>query len=188
MFRSNGEKINIQTLDETSRPMTPPQETSPPAKYEKVKKEKRGWKDYYVCPECSSLPFSLVHTDSSYSMVQGTWTTTPSGHISFVYTVLSHQSWYCLLYSLVYGLQECFGSSNILSACPLRVEEYVSQGLYLSRSVCLQRWLVHFDSILLTVLGFVVGLSLSFRSSTAYERWTEGRKYWVWHEAVNQGS
>lgn len=35
---------------------------------------------------------------------------------------------------------------------------------------------VHFDSILLTVLGFVVGLGLSLRSSTAYERWTEGRK------------
>lgn len=34
------------------------------------------------------------------------------------------------------------------------------------------------DSVLLTVLGFVVGLSLSFRSSTAYERYIEGRKYW----------
>ena len=35
------------------------------------------------------------------------------------------------------------------------------------------------DSLLLTVTGFVVGLSLSFRSSTAYERYTEGRKYWA---------
>jgi putative membrane protein len=35
------------------------------------------------------------------------------------------------------------------------------------------------NSVLLTVLGFVVGLSLSFRSSTAYERYTEGRKYWA---------
>ncbi|KAL2865638.1 UPF0187 domain membrane protein [Aspergillus lucknowensis] len=34
------------------------------------------------------------------------------------------------------------------------------------------------DNILLTVLGFVVGLSLSFRSSTAYERWMDGRKSW----------
>lgn len=34
------------------------------------------------------------------------------------------------------------------------------------------------NSILLTVLGFVVGLSLSFRSSTAYERYNDGRKYW----------
>lgn len=33
--------------------------------------------------------------------------------------------------------------------------------------------------ILLTVLGFVVGLGLSFRSSTAYERYAEGRRYWA---------
>jgi len=31
-------------------------------------------------------------------------------------------------------------------------------------------------SVLLTVLGFVVALSLSLRSSTAYERYSEGRK------------
>lgn len=35
------------------------------------------------------------------------------------------------------------------------------------------------DSVLLTVLGFVVALALSFRSSSAYERYTEGRKYWT---------
>jgi len=35
------------------------------------------------------------------------------------------------------------------------------------------------DSLLLTVLGFVVGLSLSFRSSTGYERFSEGRKFWA---------
>ncbi|KXX76016.1 hypothetical protein MMYC01_206952 [Madurella mycetomatis] len=39
------------------------------------------------------------------------------------------------------------------------------------------RWL-GIDNILLTVLGFVVGLGLSFRSSTAYERYAEGRKTW----------
>ncbi|KAF2877436.1 Bestrophin, RFP-TM, chloride channel-domain-containing protein [Massariosphaeria phaeospora] len=33
-------------------------------------------------------------------------------------------------------------------------------------------------SILLTVLGFVVGLAISFRTSSAYERYTEGRRYW----------
>lgn len=32
--------------------------------------------------------------------------------------------------------------------------------------------LVEVSNILLTVLGFVVGLALSFRSSTAYERYT----------------
>ena len=39
--------------------------------------------------------------------------------------------------------------------------------------------IVAVDSLLLTVLGFVVGLSLSFRSSTAYERYAEGRKFWA---------
>ncbi|KAK8044000.1 hypothetical protein PG993_004024 [Apiospora rasikravindrae] len=34
------------------------------------------------------------------------------------------------------------------------------------------------SSILLTVTGFVVGLGLSFRNSTAYERYAEGRRYW----------
>jgi putative membrane protein len=38
--------------------------------------------------------------------------------------------------------------------------------------------IVGVDTVLLTVLGFVVGLGLSFRSSTAYERYNEGRKYW----------
>ncbi|GAO13093.1 uncharacterized protein UV8b_03473 [Ustilaginoidea virens] len=35
------------------------------------------------------------------------------------------------------------------------------------------------QSVLLTILGFVVGLGLSFRNSTAYERYAEGRKYWA---------
>lgn len=35
------------------------------------------------------------------------------------------------------------------------------------------------NSVLLTVLGFVVGLALSFRSTTAYERYSEGRKSWA---------
>jgi putative membrane protein len=37
---------------------------------------------------------------------------------------------------------------------------------------------VSVNTVLLTVLGFVVGLGLSFRSATAYERYNEGRKYW----------
>lgn len=32
--------------------------------------------------------------------------------------------------------------------------------------------------MLLTVLGFVVAFAVSFRSSTAYERYSEGRRYW----------
>lgn len=39
--------------------------------------------------------------------------------------------------------------------------------------------LLKVDTVLLTVLGFVVGLALSFRSSTAYERYAEGRKLWA---------
>lgn len=39
---------------------------------------------------------------------------------------------------------------------------------------------------MLTVLGFVVGLSLSFRNSTAYERYSEGRKYWSQLASVTQ--
>lgn len=38
---------------------------------------------------------------------------------------------------------------------------------------------ISIQPILLTVLGFVVGLGLSFRSSTAYERYAEGRRYWA---------
>lgn len=35
------------------------------------------------------------------------------------------------------------------------------------------------SSVLLTILGFVVSLALSFRSSSAYERFTDGRKAWM---------
>lgn len=34
------------------------------------------------------------------------------------------------------------------------------------------------NPILLTITGFVVALGLSFRSSTAYERYSEGRRLW----------
>ncbi|KAK2593094.1 hypothetical protein QQS21_009224 [Conoideocrella luteorostrata] len=42
------------------------------------------------------------------------------------------------------------------------------------------------SNTLLTVLGFVVALSLSFRNSTAYERYSEGRKYWSQLASVTQ--
>lgn len=35
------------------------------------------------------------------------------------------------------------------------------------------------DSLLLTVLGFVVGLGISFRTSSAYERYVDGRRFWA---------
>jgi len=42
------------------------------------------------------------------------------------------------------------------------------------------------SNLLLTVLGFVVGLAISFRTSSAYERYTEGRKYWSQLQLVGQ--
>ncbi|KAF2684605.1 UPF0187-domain-containing protein [Lentithecium fluviatile CBS 122367] len=42
------------------------------------------------------------------------------------------------------------------------------------------------STLLLTVLGFVVGLAISFRTSSAYERYTEGRKYWSQLQFVGQ--
>jgi putative membrane protein len=38
---------------------------------------------------------------------------------------------------------------------------------------------VGISNALLTVLGFVIGLALSFRTSTAYERYSDGRKAWT---------
>jgi ion channel-forming bestrophin family protein len=35
------------------------------------------------------------------------------------------------------------------------------------------------DTILITVLGFLVGIAISFRNTTAYERYNDGRKYWA---------
>ncbi|KAL8645755.1 MAG: hypothetical protein Q9210_006531 [Variospora velana] len=35
------------------------------------------------------------------------------------------------------------------------------------------------SDLLLTVLGFVVGLGISFRTSSAYERYADGRKFWA---------
>lgn len=44
--------------------------------------------------------------------------------------------------------------------------------------ISMKVYMLSVDSVLLTILGFVVGLSLSFRSSTAYERYAEGRRFW----------
>jgi predicted membrane chloride channel (bestrophin family) len=48
--------------------------------------------------------------------------------------------------------------------------------------VCVSEFTKHdlgINSALLTVLGTVLGLVISFRTSTAYERFTEGRKIWT---------
>lgn len=46
---------------------------------------------------------------------------------------------------------------------------------------CLSNWVyeLKISNLLLTVLGFVVGMAISFRTSSAYERYAEGRKYWA---------
>lgn len=42
------------------------------------------------------------------------------------------------------------------------------------------------SNLLLTVLGFVISLAISFRTSSAYERYTEGRRYWSQLQLVSQ--
>ncbi|CDM29465.1 hypothetical protein DTO013E5_5199 [Penicillium roqueforti] len=67
------------------------------------------------------------------------------------------------------------------SVMPKMIMPLVTIALW-STAVTVFSKLVHdlgINNILLTVLGFVVGLALSFRSSTAYERWADGRKYWA---------
>ncbi|KAK3215892.1 hypothetical protein GRF29_8g1404092 [Pseudopithomyces chartarum] len=57
-----------------------------------------------------------------------------------------------------------------------------------SMITCISKYVFNLgiNQLLLTVLGFVVGLALSFRSSTAYERYNEGRKYWSQLTFVSQ--
>lgn len=53
-------------------------------------------------------------------------------------------------------------------------------GAWASAITCVHM-LVHslaVNTVLLTVLGFVVSFALSFRCSSAYERYSDGRKYW----------
>lgn len=45
--------------------------------------------------------------------------------------------------------------------------------------ICKFKYPLVVSSVLLTVLGFVVGLGISFRTSSAYERYVDGRKYWT---------
>ncbi|KAJ5104493.1 hypothetical protein NUU61_001840 [Penicillium alfredii] len=66
------------------------------------------------------------------------------------------------------------------SVMPKMILPLLSVAAWSTLITCISKY-VHdlgINNILLTVLGFVVGLALSFRSSTAYERWADGRKYW----------
>lgn len=66
------------------------------------------------------------------------------------------------------------------SVLPKMVLPLVVIALWSTLITCLSEWVypLKISSLLLTVLGFVVGLAISFRTSTAYERYAEGRKYW----------
>jgi predicted membrane chloride channel (bestrophin family) len=59
---------------------------------------------------------------------------------------------------------------------PLTVVAIWSTAITLICEIAKKRLVV--DSLLLTVLGFVVAMAISFRTSSAYERYAEGRKYW----------
>lgn len=54
-------------------------------------------------------------------------------------------------------------------------------GSWATLITCLHKFVTHLavNTLLLTVLGFVVGLALSFRSTSAYERYSDGRKSWA---------
>ena len=67
------------------------------------------------------------------------------------------------------------------SVTPKMILPLLLIGAWSTMITCISKFVFELsvNSVLLTVLGFVVGLALSFRSSTAYERYTEGRKYWA---------
>ncbi|KAH6695175.1 Bestrophin, RFP-TM, chloride channel-domain-containing protein [Plectosphaerella plurivora] len=69
------------------------------------------------------------------------------------------------------------------SILPKLIIPLAGMGAWATTITCLNKFVdgveIAIPSILLTVLGFVVGLGLSFRSSTAYERYGEGRRYWA---------
>ncbi|PBP22118.1 UPF0187 domain membrane protein, partial [Diplocarpon rosae] len=66
------------------------------------------------------------------------------------------------------------------SVLPRMMLPLLAVGAWATLITCISKFVFSLgvSTLLLTVLGFVVGLSLSFRSSTAYERYSEGRKTW----------
>jgi len=66
------------------------------------------------------------------------------------------------------------------SVVPRLIVPLVFVAAWASMVTCIDRLYrpIGIAPVLLTVTGFVVGLALSFRSTTAYERYSEGRKYW----------
>ncbi|KAL9044186.1 MAG: hypothetical protein Q9214_002659 [Letrouitia sp. 1 TL-2023] len=66
------------------------------------------------------------------------------------------------------------------SITPRMIVPLVFIGIWATIITCISRFVYPLvvSDLLLTVLGFVVGLGISFRTSSAYERYVDGRKYW----------
>ncbi|PMD45599.1 UPF0187-domain-containing protein [Hyaloscypha variabilis F] len=67
------------------------------------------------------------------------------------------------------------------SVMPRMIVPLLMVGAWATLITCISKF-VHpliVNPVLLTILGFVVGLALSFRSSSAYERYSDGRKSWA---------
>ncbi|OJD29329.1 uncharacterized protein BKCO1_8400030 [Diplodia corticola] len=75
------------------------------------------------------------------------------------------------------------------SIFPELVFPVISCGLWATLITCVSQFVfpLGVSNILLTVLGFVVSLAISLRSTTAYERYSEGRKYWAQLMLISQG-
>lgn len=67
------------------------------------------------------------------------------------------------------------------SVVPKMIVPLAFVGAWATAVTCISKFVYNLgiNSVLLTITGFVVSLALSFRSSTAYERYSEGRKYWA---------
>lgn len=67
------------------------------------------------------------------------------------------------------------------SVTPRMIVPLIFIGAWATLITCISRYVSNLSvsNLLLTVLGFVVSLAISFRSSTAYERYSDGRKAWA---------
>lgn len=74
------------------------------------------------------------------------------------------------------------------SVLPKMLVPLIVVSLWSTAITCISKFVykLNVSNLLLTVLGFVVGLAISFRTSSAYERYTEGRKYWSQLQLVSQ--
>ncbi|KAI3324433.1 UPF0187-domain-containing protein [Xylariaceae sp. AK1471] len=68
------------------------------------------------------------------------------------------------------------------SITPKMIVPLIAIGAWASLITVLSKKFYHIElsiePVLLTITGFVVSMGLSFRSSSAYERYAEGRRYW----------